>query len=856
MMLWRRLALVAVVAAACLLGSQQPASAQCTGVFTAGQVCGAVVSGAPKATAPTSWFDAAYCSTVGYAIVRLTGAWTCSQGVPVDVTWFGVVADGSSSYSGANASANSTPLANALATGQCVFFPNNTNGYSIPSNTLTISTGRCIQNPTQVTLKAQPGAGQFVFRITAFQVIGANAYLDNFIVNTSGASSGSTVFRFGTSSGVVFGAQLSRLMCLNAYECIGDEVHATNYIGDIKMYDIRAILTLGRQIYIRRSRGFIWGDSIRIDQTQGGQTIPVTWNGAQFDDIIGIELNRFDVVGPSTAQTTTYQATSTGLVITGAGSGIASAWLNRILVDNTSGNGVTLSGFNYLNANWLETFGNLGNGINLTNIAFSELTNVFNVGGVGLPGAAAGANGFTCNPCTNVSISNLLSSNNTGQGLSIAGASAAVAITNYQATGNTGFATALSGTTNGVSISGGSWTTNGGLLSNGSTGGNIVIRWVDGYPWRTGIADANYTALPSDDSVSYTSISAARTVTLPAASLFPQGRTLTIQDVSGSASTTNTISAAPNGTDTINGSNTTQVMVRNARGSVELQSNGSNAWTWVVRGVSVGGTGLTSISAAGQVLNSTAANVLAATSTPTLGASGTLGSMTFGNATSGTVTLQPVTGALGTVTLSMPAITDTLVTLTASQTLTNKSLTSPTLTGSPVLSLGGSTTGLLGATSNYNVISLNSSVALNGSLGIFGGAGGDPNALYLSAPTSIHYYIGGVDTFSALATSIQPVTDNAIALGTASLRWSNAFLRGTANLLNNSTATSGGVATAGVTLGTSGANSVGIYFGSGAPTISAPQGSLYLRTDGSSTTTRAYINTNGSTGWTNITTGA
>lgn len=47
-----------------------------------------------------------------------------------------------------------------------------------------------------------------------------------------------------------------------------------------------------------------------------------------------------------------------------------------------------------------------------------------------------------------------------------------------------------------------------------------------------------------------------------------------------------------------------------------------------------------------------------------------------------------------------------------------------------------------------------------------------------------------------------------------------------------------------------------IFSGTGVPSIAAPQGSLYLRTDGSSTSTRAYINTNGSTGWTNLTTGA
>lgn len=46
-----------------------------------------------------------------------------------------------------------------------------------------------------------------------------------------------------------------------------------------------------------------------------------------------------------------------------------------------------------------------------------------------------------------------------------------------------------------------------------------------------------------------------------------------------------------------------------------------------------------------------------------LGASGTAGSVGMGNATSGTVTLQPVTGALGSVTASLPANTGTLAEL-------------------------------------------------------------------------------------------------------------------------------------------------------------------------------------------------
>ena len=43
----------------------------------------------PVGTSGTSWFDAAWCNTVGYAVTRLTGSWACSRGSPVNVTWFG-----------------------------------------------------------------------------------------------------------------------------------------------------------------------------------------------------------------------------------------------------------------------------------------------------------------------------------------------------------------------------------------------------------------------------------------------------------------------------------------------------------------------------------------------------------------------------------------------------------------------------------------------------------------------------------------------------------------------------------------------------------------------------------------------
>ncbi len=62
--------------------------------------------------------------------------------------------------------------------------------------------------------------------------------------------------------------------------------------------------------------------------------------------------------------------------------------------------------------------------------------------------------------------------------------------------------------------------------------------------------------------------------------------------------------------------------------------------------------------------------------------------------------------------------------------------------------------------------------------------------------------------------------------------------------------TAGGNTTAGFLMGASG---IGIYFGDGAPTISAVKGSLYLNFTGSSTSTRLYVN-NGTTNWVAVTT--
>lgn len=77
---------------------------------------------------------------------------------------------------------------------------------------------------------------------------------------------------------------------------------------------------------------------------------------------------------------------------------------------------------------------------------------------------------------------------------------------------------------------------------------------------------------------------------------------------------------------------------------------------------------------------------------------------------------------------------------------------------------------------------------------------------------------------------------------------------GVAQFAQTTSGPAGGSTAARLLLGSSG--TLGIYFGSGAPTVSAGKGSIYLRADGSGTTDRAYVNTDGGTTWTYLTAGA
>lgn len=128
-------------------------------------------------------------------------------------------------------------------------------------------------------------------------------------------------------------------------------------------------------------------------------------------------------------------------------------------------------------------------------------------------------------------------------------------------------------------------------------------------------------------------------------------------------------------------------------------------------------------------------------------------------------------------------------------------------------------------------------------------SGADQWALAIGGNSGFQYAVASLKVAANYIISWSQTTNNATATADTTLARQAA---GRVVVMGGVATPAGGSANLGLVFGTTAG--FGIYIGSGLPTLSAAQGSIYLRSDGSSTSTRLYVNTNGTTGWTNVTT--
>jgi hypothetical protein len=153
-------------------------------------------------------------------------------------------------------------------------------------------------------------------------------------------------------------------------------------------------------------------------------------------------------------------------------------------------------------------------------------------------------------------------------------------------------------------------------------------------------------------------------------------------------------------------------------------------------------TGLTT--ANGGVLNTSSSGVPSITNAPVLGLAGTsVGTVGLQNLTSGTITISPPTGALGSVTNTLQAAADTFVYRATTDTLTNKTITSSTnVLGGVTMTLGSDATGDIYYRSSGGVLtrlpigSATNVLTVSGGLPAWTAAAGGGNVSNSGTPTT------------------------------------------------------------------------------------------------------------------------
>ncbi|ANY67314.1 hypothetical protein BBD42_13140 [Paenibacillus sp. BIHB 4019] len=409
--------------------------------------------------------------TIDASMSRIfAGAGTINGSIKNDVVypqWWGAVADGVT---------DATKSIQAALNTKCkVVLPYTDLGYKVTVGAIFLFDGSHIEGINQVTIRC---TSTYLFLV---QAVGYT--ISNLKIDMTGAPVSSMAIRLVTAARVIWYGRISKIQFMNCYGAIRDDAGAANYVVDLQVTDCVCTYTKGVQVYMHKSRGFVTFRDFVIDHTLN--TAAVNFIGAVFEDFVGVELEKFDVVGPVPARVTpAYNPAQIGLYMKGTTSGgKASVWFTRVLVDNTMGDGIYVENVMNLVVNGLESYQNLGNPIVLKDITVAQITNLFVVGAKGLTGAAAGANGIVFNGCQRMTVSNLKSSTNTGIGVSIFNSTDNL-FANVELSDNASFGWYESGTSNRNIVTGANLSTNttANLVQSGAA--SAFAHWINSGAYR------------------------------------------------------------------------------------------------------------------------------------------------------------------------------------------------------------------------------------------------------------------------------------------------------------------------------------------------------------------------------------
>lgn len=222
--------------------------------------------------------------------------------------------------------------------------------------------------------------------------------------------------------------------------------------------------------------------------------------------------------------------------------------------------------------------------------------------------------------------------------------------------------------------------------------------------------------------------------------------------------------------------------------------------------------------------------------------SGTSGHIEYNNA--GTLGELATVGS-GSVVLSSGVTGTGNVVQATSATLTSATLVTPVIGVATATSINGLAISASATTATFTVASGKSAVVSNS----ITFAGTDSTVMTFPGASAT---IAGIASTQTLTNKTMSGSSNTFSAIPISALVANG--NGGITLLPATAIQAGGLVGQGYLY--SSTSNFGVFFGSGAPTLTAAQGSVYIRSDGSSTSTRLYVNTDGGTTWTNVVTAA
>ncbi|TPN90088.1 hypothetical protein FJ980_29855 [Mesorhizobium sp. B1-1-5] len=319
---------------------------------------------------------------------------------------------------------DSNAIKGALAVCGMAIIPYTSTGFVAGDIDITPNLDHVIKSERRPIWKIPSGAACAI-RVLPSAVAQSYAYIDKFTFDGSAAANTSGAILINTSAGIVSGLRVGNSIVKDCGFFYKEEVHASNYVVDMKFDDVLCFFTRGRQIDSRRSRGFFFWNNIKVDNTYnfpGGRPL-VTWISVFFSDPLGLDFNAIDVVGevPGAPNNLAYQAGATGIYIDGVVGGRGSIYGRRLLVDSATGPGIRIANVFNVEIDTIQSYANLGSAIELNAVSKSSLNKVKAVGSKGVTNAAAAATGVSMIGCTFVTIGEIEADNNTGSGNAMTG---------------------------------------------------------------------------------------------------------------------------------------------------------------------------------------------------------------------------------------------------------------------------------------------------------------------------------------------------------------------------------------------------------------------------------------------------